>query len=129
MSQTLIKWRLREVMARYNIKAIDLAKQMKLSANAVSNLRQSKTMPRMDGGSLNNLCNALNALASELDEEITPMTLIGYIRDGEPGDRSNVVNSSSLEASQSTEKGNRTVSSRKISSSSLSLVTGFPESA
>jgi DNA-binding Xre family transcriptional regulator len=127
MSQTLIRWRLREVMARYNIKAIDLAKQMKLSANAVSNLRQSKTMPRMDGDSLNNLCNALNALALELDEEITPMTLIGYIRDGEPGDRSNVVNSSSLEASQSTKKGNRTVSGRKTST--LSLIPGLPESA
>jgi DNA-binding Xre family transcriptional regulator len=114
-------------MARYNIKAIDLAKQMKLSANAVSNLRQSKTMPRMDGDSLNNLCNALNALALELDEEITPMTLIGYIRDGEPGDRSNVVNSSSLEASQSTKKGNRTVSGRKTST--LSLIPGLPESA
>jgi DNA-binding Xre family transcriptional regulator len=86
MAETLIKWRLREVMARYNIKAIDLAKEMSISANAVSNLRKGNTMPRLDGDSLNNLCNALNKLALDLDEEITPVTLIDYTRDLEPDD-------------------------------------------
>lgn len=84
MGQTLIKWRLREVMARYHIKAIDLAKEMGVSANAVSNLRKSDTMPRLDGDSLNNLCNALNKLALNLDEQITPIRLIDYTRDYEP---------------------------------------------
>jgi len=85
MPQTLIKWRLREVMARYNIKAIDLAKEMGISPNSVSNLRKGYTMPRLDGDSLNGLCNALNKLALGLDEEITPITLIDYTRDDEPG--------------------------------------------
>lgn len=85
MLQTLIKWRLREVMARYRIKGIDLAKEMGISTNAVSNLRNSDTMPRLDGDALNNLCNALNKLALGLGEEITPSTLIDYSRDGEPG--------------------------------------------
>ncbi len=81
MAQTLIKWRLREVMARYQIKAIDLAREIDVSANAVSNLRKGNSMPRLDGESLNRLCNALNNLAIDLDEEITPMTLIEYTRD------------------------------------------------
>ena len=84
MTQTLIKWRLREVMARYRIKAIDLAKEIGVSPNSVSNLRNSESMPRLDGSSLNNLCNALNKLAINLEEEITPFTLIDYTRDSEP---------------------------------------------
>lgn len=84
MTQTLIKWRLREVMARYRIKAVDLAKEIGVSPNSVSNLRNSESMPRLDGSSLNNLCNALNKLAINLEEEITPITLIDYTRDGEP---------------------------------------------
>ncbi|MBD2213073.1 helix-turn-helix transcriptional regulator [Nostoc linckia FACHB-104] len=84
MPQTLIRWRLREIMARYNIKSVDLAKQLNISANAVSSLRKAKTMPRLDGNALNNLCNALNRLAQDLDEEITPVTLLSYTRDPEP---------------------------------------------
>ncbi len=106
---------------------MDLAKEMKLSANAVSNLRQSNTMPRLDGESLNKLCNALNSLAQELDEEITPITLINYVRDGEPGDKSALVNSSTLEKNQASKKGNRTISNRQ--SPSLALVPELPESA
>ncbi|MBO3461201.1 helix-turn-helix transcriptional regulator [Aetokthonos hydrillicola Thurmond2011] len=84
MPQALIKWRLREVMARYNIKSVDLAKELNISPNAVSSLRKAKTMPRLDGNALNNLCNALNRLAEDLDEEVSPMTLIAYVRDPEP---------------------------------------------
>jgi DNA-binding Xre family transcriptional regulator len=84
MPQTLIKWRLREVMARYNIKSVHLAKQLDISPNAVSSLRKAKTMPRLDGNALNNLCNALNRLAIDLDQEITPVTLLTYTRDPEP---------------------------------------------
>ena len=91
MSQSLIRWRLREVMARYSIKAVDLAKEMGISTNSVSNLRRGNTMPRLDGDSLNNLCNALNKRALDLDEEITPVTLIQYTRDLDPDDESNVL--------------------------------------
>jgi len=84
MPQALIKWRLREIMARYNIKSVDLAKELNISPNAVSSLRKAKTMPRLDGNALNNLCNALNKLAEDLDEEVSPMTLIAYVRDPEP---------------------------------------------
>ncbi|MCC5640774.1 helix-turn-helix transcriptional regulator [Nostoc sp. CHAB 5844] len=84
MNQALIKWRLKEVMARHNIKARDLASEMGVSANSVSNLRNARTMPRLDGEILNNLCEALNRLAQDLEGEITPSELIGYVRGPNP---------------------------------------------
>lgn len=81
MNQTLIKWRLREVMARYNIKAIDLATEMKVSANAISNLRQADTMPRIDGNTLNSLCMSLRKLGRTAD--ITLQSLVEFTPDEE----------------------------------------------
>ncbi len=104
MSQALIRWRLREVMARYHIKAVDLAKEMGISANAISNLRKSDTMPRLDGESLNNLCNALNKLGLNLNEEITPITLIDYTRDYEPGDEQHSLTTSAVMKAKHTNK-------------------------
>jgi DNA-binding Xre family transcriptional regulator len=79
--QTLIRWTLKEVMARYDIRAGDLAKTMGVSHNSIANLRKAKTMPRIDGESLNKLCNALNYLAQDLTGEITPTDLISYTKD------------------------------------------------
>lgn len=79
--QTLIRWRLKEIMARYDIRAGDLAKAMGVSHNSIANLRKAKTMPRLDGESLNKLCNALNFLAQDLTGEITPTDLISYTKD------------------------------------------------
>jgi DNA-binding Xre family transcriptional regulator len=127
MSQTLIKWRLREVMARYRIKAKDLAKELKLSANAISNLRQSETMPRLDGDSLNRLCNALNTLAKGLDREITPATLIDYVWDRPSGDKFSSVNSPNLEVTQPAKQRNRSIKDKF--SSSIALIAESLESA
>ncbi|MBD6620527.1 helix-turn-helix transcriptional regulator [Komarekiella sp. 'clone 1'] len=71
-------------MARHNIKARDLADEMSVSANSVSNLRNSRTMPRLDGEILNNLCEALNRLAQDLEGEISPSDLISYVRGPNP---------------------------------------------
>jgi DNA-binding Xre family transcriptional regulator len=84
VTQTLIRWRLNEVMARYRIKGSDLAERLKISNNAISKLKNAKTMPRIDGDRLNTLCNALNKLAENaenLDTEITPAMLLEYVRD------------------------------------------------
>jgi DNA-binding Xre family transcriptional regulator len=69
-------------MARHRIKGSDLAKELQISNNAVSKLKNAQTMPRIDGERLNTLCNALNNLA-ENAEEITPAMLIEYVRDEE----------------------------------------------
>jgi len=71
-------------MARYRIKGKDLAAEMQVSENAISNLRNSESMPRLDGLSLNKLCNSLDKLATNLDEDITPNSLIEYSRDIKP---------------------------------------------
>ncbi len=83
MDQTLIRWRLREVMARYKIKAKDLAEELGHSRNSISNMRNSDTMPRLDGYLLNDLCNALNKLAPDLQQKISPMHLIDYEPDSD----------------------------------------------
>ncbi|MDV2997679.1 MAG: hypothetical protein N4J56_007384 [Chroococcidiopsis sp. SAG 2025] len=79
----LIKWKLKEVMARYDIKGVDLAVELDISTNAVSGLRRAKTMPRLDGVQLDLLLNALNKLAKDkpVDEVITHNTLIEYVHD------------------------------------------------
>lgn len=127
MNQTLIRWCLREVMARYKIKAIDLAQEMGLSANSISNLRNSDTMPRIDGSSLNNLCNALNKLAPDAPEEISPITLIDYTRDPEPE------NEPQLSMAMNTQKSgiaNESIKSRRKNiSNSLKILPSEAESA
>ena len=87
MSQTLtIRWRLKEVMARHDIKAGDLAAIMEVSANAIANLRRFE-MPRMTEERLNQLLNALNTLkARDKQHLITPNDLIDYVFDPPEGD-------------------------------------------
>ena len=81
MSKVLIRWKLKEVMARYDIKGMDLAKELDVSTNTVSNLRKAKTMPRLDGDQLNLLLDALNKLATDKDEVISHVTLIEYVQE------------------------------------------------
>lgn len=81
VTQTLIRWRLNEVMARYGVRAKELAEEMEVSPTAVSNLRKS-TMPRLSEETLNKLCKALNALSQETTL-ITPGDLLEYTPDPE----------------------------------------------
>jgi len=76
VSTPMIRWRLKEVMARYDITGVDLAEEMGVRSATVSNLRTSKTMPRLDGKKIEDLCLALSKLAktkirfSDLYEEM-----------------------------------------------------------
>ncbi len=81
MNENVIKWHLRELMARYRVKGIDLASYMNVSNQAVSDLRNRDTMPKIDGERLNALCNGLNALGQNLQAPVTPNDLIEYIID------------------------------------------------
>jgi DNA-binding Xre family transcriptional regulator len=65
-------------MARYNVKAIDLAKEMGVSNNAVSNLRKADTMPRIDGETLNKICFALQKLSRT---SVTVSDLVEFLDD------------------------------------------------
>lgn len=75
MFLTVIKWRLAEIMARHKIKGNELADKLNVRPNTISNLKNSHTMPRLDGDKLNDLCIALTQLANE---SITPNHLIEY---------------------------------------------------
>ena len=86
VTQTLIKWRLSEVMARHRVKGVDLAERLQMTPTAISKLKNAKTMPRIDGDKLNALCNALNELAEDTEDPkartvITPAMLLEYVRD------------------------------------------------
>lgn len=81
VAQTLIRWRLNEVMARYDIRAKELAEEMDVSQSAISNLRK-RSMPRLTEETLNSLCQALNKLSQE-KTLITPGELIEYTPDPE----------------------------------------------
>ncbi len=82
---TVIRWRLNEVMARYHIRNVQLAEKIDISQNAISNLRGSKTMPRIDGDRLNSLCVGLTRICLEQGEKvtITPTDLIEFTMEGE----------------------------------------------
>ena len=78
MVQTLIRWRLNEIMARHRVLAKELAEEMGISDNAISNLRRAETMPRIDGKRFNQLCASLTKL-SKIHEPVTPYDLIEYL--------------------------------------------------
>ncbi|AGY57036.1 helix-turn-helix domain-containing protein [Gloeobacter kilaueensis] len=66
----VIRWRLREVMARKRITGRDLASALDLHETSISRLRASDTMPRLDGEQLNALCQALDCTPGDLLEYI-----------------------------------------------------------
>jgi putative transcriptional regulator len=78
MHQTLIRWKLSEVMARHRVSAKDLADFLHVSDNAVSNLRKAEVMPRIDGNRLEQICVGITKL-SKISEKVTPYDLLEYI--------------------------------------------------
>jgi DNA-binding Xre family transcriptional regulator len=59
----MIKWKLRSLMAKQNIKTQDLAAQLKCNPTTISNLKKADTMPRLDGDRISAIFAALNTLA------------------------------------------------------------------
>ncbi len=59
----MIRWKLKEVMARYDITNVALAEELGVRKSSVSNWRTSKTLPRLGGERLDEICRALSKLA------------------------------------------------------------------
>ena len=57
-------WRVNELMARHRITGKDLARELDISANAMSRLRNAETMPRIDGARLDEIAAAITKLSS-----------------------------------------------------------------
>ncbi|MGF1489780.1 MAG: helix-turn-helix domain-containing protein [Prochloraceae cyanobacterium] len=76
VASVIIRWKLNEIMARYRITGVDLAKELGVRVESVSNLRKSETIPRIGGERIQDLCVALSKLSktkvrfSDLYEEI-----------------------------------------------------------
>ena len=70
----LIRWKLRELMARERMSIRKLSELTGLHKNTIALLRQQDTLPGMAEGTMEKLCRALNC---------TPYDLIEYIPEPE----------------------------------------------
>ena len=72
----MLRWKLREVMARENMTNRRLAEIIGIHETNVSNMKRRDTMPRIDGDALEAICKALKC---------TPNDLLEYSPDTEGG--------------------------------------------
>lgn len=68
LGENLIRWKLREVMARKKVTNRDLAQAIGIHEGSVSRLKSADEMPRIDGKTLEQLCQVLNCELSDLIE-------------------------------------------------------------
>lgn len=87
IASTMIKWNLAELMDLYAIKTKDLAEALDISASSASNLRNSQSMPRIDGKRLSQIITAINAInqGRKNKSRVLPADLIQYIPDEKAG--------------------------------------------
>ena len=78
IEKSMLRWKLREVMARQKVTNRELAQRIKVHETSISRLKGQDTMPRIDGETLENLCQALKC---------TPNDLLEYIPKPEDGER------------------------------------------
>ncbi|MGB5712241.1 MAG: helix-turn-helix transcriptional regulator [Waterburya sp.] len=79
----MLRWKLREVMARAKITNRELAEALCVHDTTVSRMKTTDTMPRIDGNTLDNLCNCLLRLYEEkgIDGIVMPSDLFEFIPD------------------------------------------------
>ncbi len=77
----MLRWRLREVMARAKITNRELALALNVHETSVSRMKTADTMPRIDGDTLDNLCNCLIRLYKDkgINQIIMPADLFEFI--------------------------------------------------
>ena len=83
LEKSMLRWRLREIMARSRITNRELAQRLNRHETSISRMKTPDTMPKMDGDELNNLCNALTAILRErgLNTVITHVDLMEHLPD------------------------------------------------
>ena len=64
----VIRWKLRQLMADRQVTNRALADALGIHETSVSNMKRRDDMPRVDGETLNILCNTLNCTPSDLIE-------------------------------------------------------------
>lgn len=64
----MLRWKLREIMARQSMTNRRLSELIGIHETNVSNMKRRDDMPRIDGETLEALCNALDCTPSDLLE-------------------------------------------------------------
>ena len=72
----MIRWKLAEIMARYKVTSRALASTLKLSATAISNMKNSDHLPELGS---DRICQVSNALTELTGTKITPFDLMEFI--------------------------------------------------
>ena len=67
----VIRWKLREVMARKKITNRALAKVLDMHEGSISRLKGLDEMPQIDGKTLSKFCQALSCSLFDLIEEVS----------------------------------------------------------
>lgn len=62
----MILWKLKAFMDKYRITNRELSSRLGKHENSISRLKNKATMPKIDGGELNNICSALEECLQEL---------------------------------------------------------------
>lgn len=83
LEKQMLRWKLREVMAKGKLTNRELAQSMGFHETSISRLKTADTMPRIDGHTLNNLCISLTKLFRGKGHSIviTPMDLFEFTFD------------------------------------------------
>ena len=63
VSLVATKWRMAELMARHRIKNKELADELEIRPNSVTDLKKADTMPRIDGTRLDQIAAAITKLS------------------------------------------------------------------
>ncbi|NER99443.1 MAG: helix-turn-helix transcriptional regulator [Symploca sp. SIO1B1] len=81
----MIRWKLRELMARVKITNRELAQYLGVHETSVSRMKNTNKMPRMDGDSIDALCVALTKICVSrgIPGKITPADLLEFTMDNE----------------------------------------------
>lgn len=80
----MLRWKLGEVMARVKMTNRELAQVLGVHETSVSRMKTAATMPRIDGDTLEHLCNGLNHIYRKKGVKIviSPADLFEYVPEG-----------------------------------------------
>lgn len=66
MALTLVKWKLRQLMADRQISNVELAHAVNVHANTISRWKSVNEMPKISGHEIDLICKALNCTTAQL---------------------------------------------------------------
>ncbi len=68
--KSVLKWRLREMMARKKVTNRELASYLQVHETTIARMKSPDVMPKIDGNTLSLICKYLDCDISDLLEEV-----------------------------------------------------------